>query len=248
MFEDKLVSIIMPAYNSERFIKESIDSVILQSYSFWELIVINDNSTDNTEEIVNEYCNLDSRIKLYRNDSINGAANARNVALHLSKGKYIAFLDSDDIWLERKLELQVNILDSGGFGASHSSYIRIDETGKKINEINCRGVVSYANQLKTNCIPNLTGIYNREVVGLVMQNNVGHEDYDMWLRILSQVSSKGIQEPLAKYRVCSNSLSSNKIKAALWHYRIIERQVGLSRKRKINAMLLYIYNAILKRI
>ncbi|TKF34097.1 glycosyltransferase family 2 protein [Vibrio kanaloae] len=247
--ENYLVSIIMPAYNSEAVIRESINSVICQTYSNWELVICDDGSTDNTGLILKEYNEKDPRVKVISNVSgVKGAASARNCALNVSTGRYISFLDSDDTWLSRKLELQLGAMNEGNYSVSHSSYIRVDENGKELNKVKCMELVTYKDQVKSNRIPNLTGVYDRDSIGLILQNNIGHEDYDMWLEILSKADSVGIQEPLANYRVSSTSLSSNKIKAAIWHFKILNKQDNISFIFKVYYYYCYIFNALLKRI
>ncbi|HDY8131511.1 TPA: glycosyltransferase family 2 protein [Vibrio vulnificus] len=244
-----LVSIIMPAYNAESFIEESIQSVIKQSYTNWELIVVDDNSSDSTRNIVEKLSRVHSNIVFSCNSmGVRGAANARNSGLKIAKGKYIAFLDSDDIWLPKKLSSQIELMEKRNYYASHSSYYRIAKSGVIIGTIKCKQKVEYNDQLRSNYIPNLTGIYNREMVGVVYQRNIGHEDYDMWLNVLKKTPSIGIVEPLAKYRVLSGSLSSNKVKAACWHYKIISSQKDLTILNKYYLFLCYLYKAIVKRV
>ncbi|PMH10305.1 hypothetical protein BCU75_10745 [Vibrio splendidus] len=239
----------MPAYNAEKYISESIDSVIAQTYTNWELVVVNDNSTDTTFSILENYSEQEPRMVVESNTSgMHGAANARNVALKLAKGEYIAFLDSDDAWEKDKLLLQVNTMKEKGYSASHSSYTRIDEVGDTLSSVSCMPLVKYKDQLKGNRIPNLTGIYKRSSIGLFLQNNIGHEDYDMWLDVLGKVDSVGIQKNLAKYRVSCGSLSSNKFRAAIWHYKILSRRADVKVPLRFYYFIFYIVNATLKRI
>jgi glycosyltransferase involved in cell wall biosynthesis len=246
---NNLVSIIMPAHNASKYISESIESVIKQTYRDWQLIIVNDRSTDDTESIITSFMKSDKRIYLINNTSSQGGAYyARNLALDIAKGRYIAFLDSDDLWREEKLAKQIHAMNAGGFFASHCSYIRIRDTGEHLNTVKVRELVTYNDQLKSNRIPNLTGIYDREKVDIVKQSNIGHEDYHMWLKILSVCPSIGLDEPLAYYRVLSESLSSNKIQAAAWHYKILRQQQGVSFIRRVFYFSTYIYNAIYKRV
>ncbi|MEZ8833789.1 glycosyltransferase family 2 protein [Vibrio cyclitrophicus] len=242
------VSIIMPAYNAGKFISESINSVLSQTYTDWQLIIIDDNSSDDTYEIVRNYLKKDSRICLLKNESDKkGAYQARNIGLESATGRYIAFLDSDDLWLPEKLKIQIDAMVRSASVASHSSYIRIDEVGAQLGKVNVNKLVTYKDQLKSNRIPNLTGIYDRSLVGVVMQRNIGHEDYDMWLRILKCSSSIGITEPLALYRVVSGSLSSNKLKAMSWHYKILLERKELNFIQRNYYFLCYIFFAVIKR-
>lgn len=242
------VSIIMPAYNSSRFIKDSILSVISQTYSDWELIIVNDHSTDDTENIVESFSSLDDRIKLLHNrDTSRGAYFARNLGLRNAKGRFICFLDSDDKWLPEKLERQLEIMISEGYSVCHAGYFRITESDKLINSVTVLEKVTYNEQLKSNRIPNLTGIYDSHKIPIIEQKNIGHEDYNMWLDILKESPSIGIQEPLAYYRVVDNSLSSNKLKAARWHYSILRSQKEIGLIRRGGYFGSYIYYALRKR-
>lgn len=246
--ECPLVSIIMPAYNAERFIEESITSVIAQTYNNWELIVIDDDSSDSTRTIVENIAKSSCNVFLIDNiKKPKGAASARNSGLEFAKGRYIAFLDSDDVWLPEKLSSQIALMKKSNYFASHSSYFRVDQYGQNINAVMCKEFVAYKDQLRSNYIPNLTGIYDREFVGLVYQNCIGHEDYDMWLNILNKVPSIGLSMPLAKYRVLDDSLSSNKLNAALWHYKILSNQKGVGFLYRMYLFHSYLFYAILKR-
>lgn len=239
----------MPAYNAEKFISESIDSVIAQTYTNWELVVVNDNSSDSTLQILERYSCKDSRIVVDSNTSgLHGAANTRNIALNLARGEYIAFLDSDDIWEKDKLQQQLTIMKEKGYNACHSSYTRINEVGVILSSVHCMPLVGYKDQLKGNRIPNLTGVYNRNSIGLFLQNNVGHEDYDMWLKILKNTDSIGVTSCLARYRVSNTSLSSNKLKAAIWHYNILCGNEDVAPFKRWYYFFYYIFNALLKRI
>ncbi|MEZ9642899.1 glycosyltransferase family 2 protein [Vibrio cyclitrophicus] len=244
-----LVSIIMPAHNAEKTINSSINSVINQTYNEWELIVINDHSEDLTLDIVNNFIKDEQRIVLLNNTSDNrGAYYSRNLGLSKAKGRYIAFLDSDDSWLPHKLNMQIEAMKLSGHSVSHTGYTRISELGEFISDVKVKNIVTYADQLKTNQIPNLTGIYDGKKLGIVKQKCIGHEDYEMWLNILEKSPSLGINIPLAKYRVSSNSLSSNKLKAAYWHYCIISNRKNIGLIRRFYLFLSYVSMAVLKRI
>ncbi|MEZ8428368.1 glycosyltransferase family 2 protein [Vibrio cyclitrophicus] len=246
---DDFVSIIMPAHNSSKHIEESINSVLEQSYDSWELIIINDRSTDNTLSIAEGYQSAHNNIIVYSNhDTVGGAYYARNIGLSFAKGRYICFLDSDDVWLPFKLEVQIDAMKKYNVFASHGCYNRISESGSFINQVNIQRHVSYKDQLKSNRIPNLTGIYDRSKIGLFEQNKIGHEDYEMWLRILRKTSSIGIEKAIASYRVSENSLSSNKLQSASWHYRILSSVDGLSYFQRWFYFFIYLFYAVLKRI
>ena len=167
-----LVSIIMPSYNTGRFISETIESVLAQSYSNWELIIVDDCSTDNTDEVIEDYIS-DDRIKYIKNDKNSGAAISRNRALREAKGKWIAFLDSDDLWEAQKLEKQITFMENYKYRFSYTNYIEIDEesifngkcvTGPK--RITTHGMYNYC---WMGC---LTVMYDAEAIGLVQIEDI----------------------------------------------------------------------------
>ena len=243
------VSIIMPAYNAEKTISKSIESVQAQTYKNWELIITDDKSTDSTKNIIQKYAKEDLRVKYFSNNSDkSGAWAARNNSLKNVKGRYIAFLDSDDTWLPCKLQDQLVAMRSSGCSASHSAYYRVNKAGNYLGMKKAKKIVSYNDMLRKNHIGNLTGIYDVTKIGVVFQENVGHEDYDMWLRILQKTDSVGVQESCANYLVQPNSLSSNKLKAATWHYNILKKQPNVNRFKVYLLFICYCFSAIKARI
>lgn len=139
-----LVSIIMPTYNCAKFIEESIESVLSQTYKNWELIIVDDCSNDNTEDIVKRYCETDDRIKYLKLDVNSGAAIARNKGIEQARGKYIAFLDSDDLWMDGKLEKQISFMEENNYNFTCTDYMQIDESGKPNGVIiKCKKKVDY---------------------------------------------------------------------------------------------------------
>lgn len=216
-----LVSIIMPAYNAGKTISQSIESVINQSYPDLELIITDDNSLDNTLEIARSYAQKDPRVKILKNKLDKGVSNARNNSIQQAKGEYISFLDSDDSWDWHKLEKQITAMNESGLLASHASYYRCNEQGEIIGKVACKDIVNFSNMLNYNHIGNLTGIYNANKLGKFYQKEIGHQDYEMWLRILKKTSSIGIKDYSAFYTVSETSISANKFKAAYWHYNIL---------------------------
>ncbi|OBU32396.1 glycosyltransferase family 2 protein [Photobacterium phosphoreum] len=239
-----LVSVIMPAFNAEKTVVKAIESVIGQTYLNIELVITDDNSTDDTVNIIKQYCNIDHRIVYLKNSNGKGSSNARNNSIKHSSGDFISFLDSDDIWHPKKLELQIEAMNKNNCLASHSSYYRVDESGNNISLVKPREKVTYKDMLTHNHIGNLTGIYNSKVLGKFYQKNIGHEDYEMWLRILSKTDSISVLEPLASYTVSTNSLSANKLKAAKWHYNILRNEIGLNTLKSSFYFSHYVYNAI----
>ena len=237
----------MPAYNAQNTIAQSIESILKQTHTQWELLVTDDNSTDATKEIILSYAAKDDRIKYYLNDGVSGAWSARNNSLKYISGDYVAFLDSDDTWEPPKLALQLRAMLENGVYASHTAYNRVDSKGTFLGLKKAKKLVTYKEMLKGNEIGNLTGIYNVRKLGVMIQKPIGHEDYDMWLRVLAQTDSVGISSPLANYRVHTNSLSANKVKAAIWHFQILKNQKCISLVNVWYYFICYFINAIKSR-
>lgn len=226
---DKLsveVSIIMPAFNVSEFICESIDSVISQTFKDWELIIVNDNSTDSTHQLVTPYLK-DERIKLINNSNNLGGAGSRNVAIKESKGRYIAFLDSDDLWADDKLRKQITFMQENKIGFSYTEYSNVDELGNLLNNIPIPTKVSFKHLLKHNYIGCLTAIYDTEPYGKVFMPLVKkRQDFALWLELLKKFDhAYGLQCNLGFYRIRSGSLSRSKFDAFKYYWRVL-RNVG----------------------
>ncbi|MFD2044483.1 glycosyltransferase family 2 protein [Ornithinibacillus salinisoli] len=223
-----LISVITPAYNAEKFIAKTIESVLDQTYTNWEMVIVDDRSTDNTVQIIQEYQKNDERIKLYILPENSGSAVARNTAMKNAQGQYIAFLDSDDLWYPEKLEKQLKFMQEKNIAFSFTKYRRMDEDGTLRNAISkAPKSVSYHELLRHCVIGCLTVMIDRDKVGrLDMINIRTRQDYAYWLEITKRgFSAYGLPEVLSKYRTVENSISRNKIKAAKrqWYvYRHVE--------------------------
>jgi teichuronic acid biosynthesis glycosyltransferase TuaG len=225
-----VVSIITPAYNASRFIQESVKSVQAQTYSYWELIIVDDCSTDDTIKKIRQEMKLDSRIRLIELEKNSGPAHARNIAINAAKGTYLAFLDCDDLWLPNKLERQLQFMKTNNAAFTYSDYRIMNENGDK-SEVVIRvpQKMEYKDLLKNTIIGTLTVMLDKKALGKVQMPLFRDcsEDYGLWLSILSKgICAYGINEELAVYRKCENSLSSNKLKSALktWNtYRKAEK-------------------------
>ena len=226
--EEDLVSIIMPSYNTEKYIKETINSVLNQTYKNWELIIVDDCSSDNTDEIVRSI--TDDRIKYLKNKVNSGAAITRNRALKEAKGKWIAFLDSDDLWKKEKLEKQMNFMKENNYYFSYTNYIEVDENdnpnGKKVTgpkKITKTGMFNY-------CWPGcLTVMYDADKIGLIQIEDIKkNNDYAMWLKICRKADCYLLDEDLAMYRKREGSISNHGyISLIKWHYKLyreVEKQ------------------------
>lgn len=222
---EKLVSIIMPAYNCEDYILKSIESVINQIYKNWELIIIDDCSEDGTSKVVKKLQENENRIKYRKLKTNSGAAAARNEGVKLAKGEFIAFLDSDDLWKFNKLTKQVKFMEENNINFSCTSYDKIDQNGKTDKKI-VHSVLrrTYKDLLKNNC-GNSTVMYNCEKLGKTYVPDIRkRNDYLMWLQILKKEKYLyGINEVLSSHRIRENSLSKNKLSLIKYHWEIYRR-------------------------
>ena len=217
-----LVSVITPSYNSEKFISKTIESVINQTYKNWEMIIVDDCSTDKSNKIIENYIKKDNRIKFLKLEKNMGPAVARNTAIREAKGRYIAFLDSDDIWLPEKLEKQLEFMNKNDLAFTYSSYYLINEEEKHLGVFNTIPEITYESMLRTCSVGCLTAIYDTHKLGkMYMPNILKRQDYGLWLKILKLIGkTKGILEPLAIYRIRKNSVSSNKLKVSIYQWRV----------------------------
>ena len=223
-----LVSIIMPAYNAEKTIVESIESILRQTYINWELLITDDCSKDNTISIVKSFQKKDSRIKLFVLKSNGGAGLARNNSIRNAKGRYIAFCDSDDQWKIDKIEKQLGFMDRLSLKFTYSSYDVVDEFGYFMSVIEAPKTISYKMLLNNNYVGCLTAIYDRKLLGNLYMNEIRkRQDWALWLHIMKMLkTTKGMSDSLAIYRVRSNSISTNKVEMLKYNYQIYNIVLG----------------------
>ena len=246
--QSAIVSIIMPAFNAAHTLLESLRSVSQQDYPYWELLVVDDGSSDNTVELVREQAFADPRIKLLRQPFNQGVAAARNAGIAAAKGRYIAFLDSDDLWLPQKLSQQLKAMQENQALVSMTAYYRFTQIPKWQSTSTPPNWLDYASLLKGNAIGNLTGMYDCQAIGKVYQQAIRHEDYLMWLEVVRKAGrAYGLQEVLAAYRVSATSLSGNKIKSLQWTWQIYRHHLKLPIVQSGYLIFHYIVKAILKR-
>lgn len=244
---EKFVSVIMPVYNGEKFISQSIESVISQTFSNWELIIIDDCSIDNTPSLLENLSRRENKIRVISLKERVGPSKARNIGIKEARGKYIAFLDSDDLWLPEKLQKQIDFMEKNDLAFTYSSYYLIDEDGNSLGEFIVKEIITYKDLLKTNSIGCLTAIYDTEKLGKMYMPDIKHEDYALWLSILRKIGfTKGIQEPLAIYRIRSNSVSSNKLKSVSYQWKIYRKVEKLSFFVSLYYFVHYIYFGLKK--
>jgi len=248
---NNLFSIITPSYNTARFIEETINSVLAQSYQNWEMLIVDDCSKDNSTEIILNYCKKDNRIKLIQLTKNVGAAEARNIALRKAEGQFIAFLDSDDVWASNKLEKQLEFMKQKNIAFCFSSYQTIDISGKNLNKtIHAPKIIDYRHFLGNTIIGCLTVVIDKSKTGYFEMPNIkSSHDMALWLLIMKRgFKAYGIDEILASYRLVPTSNTANKWKAAknVWRvYRQIEKINIIS---SFYYFICYSANAIKKRI
>lgn len=243
-----LISIVMPAYNAARTIRQSINSVQAQTFSDWELLVVDDCSIDETYSVVREYANLDKRINLIQQPKNAGPARARNTALHVAKGRYIAFLDSDDCWLSQKLDRQLRFMQERKAALSYTLYRRFTENIEDAGDlITVPASFNYKDLLKNTGIACLTVMIDREKCGFFEFQITRHEDYVLWLKLCRLgFGAEGLMEDLARYRVSSTSVSGNKLKSALWVWNVYRNVEKLNLLRATWCFSNYAWNAYTK--
>ncbi len=227
-----LVSIITPVYNAEKFIAETITSIQKQTYSNWELIIVDDSSEDDSISIAQKFASKDPRIQLIELPKNKGTAYCRNHATEVSNGTYIAFLDSDDLWHPEKLEKQLHFMMQYKCLVSYTSYLQINETGKSLNKrIVALPLLSYKKQLRNNYVGNLTGMYNAEELGKILSPNIRkRQDWAIWLEAIkrSKKPAMGLQEDMAYYRVRKGSISSNKFNLIKYNFGFYKNYLSYS--------------------
>lgn len=244
-----LISIVMPAYKCERYISKAIESVISQTYTNWELIVVNDDSPDNSAAIAQEYAEKDGRIRIVHQIPNAGCAQSRNLGIDEAKGEYIAFLDSDDVWVATKLEKQINLLKEKEAQIAYSSYDFIDENDISIKTpFIVEAATDYKKMLGRNEIGCSTVLLEASLLqDYRFQKEYYHEDYVLWMELLSlPVKAVGVTEVLTHYRVISTSRSYDKKNAAKHRWKIYRGALKLSFFESAGVFIKYAVNALKK--
>lgn len=224
MFIKDLVSIITPNYNCGRFIAQTIESVLMQTYKNWEMIIVDDCSTDDSIQIAMFYAQKDKRIKILCNETNSGAAISRNRAIEIANGEFIAFLDSDDLWMPNKLEKQLSFMRKNNCDFSFTEYEHIDESNNSLHQIaNVTKHLSYK-KMMLHCWPGcLTVMYSQSVTDKVYAEDIKkNNDHALFLRVLKKChNAMGIKEILAQYRIRKGSISSKKSEIIKYYIRVI---------------------------
>lgn len=243
-----LVSIVTPVFNASKSLKKTVTSVREQTFSDWELLLVDDYSQDNSSEIARDFAKQDSRIKVFQQTENKGAAAARNLAIENASGRYIAFLDSDDSWLPEKLERQLDYMERNKVGFVCSGYSVVNVEGKKVAEFMPPKTANYYDLLRTCSVGCLTAMYDTHVFGKVFMPLIKRrQDYGLWLELLRNGGEcHGLQEALAHYSVGGGSLSQNKFKAAKYQWTVYRDVEKLSLLPACYYFVTYCVNGLLK--
>jgi len=236
------VSIIMPLFNAWPYVKEAVESLQVQSVDHWELWVVDDASSDNSVKYIEEAMKEDKRIHLLCNEKNSGAAFSRNRGIAASKGEYIAFLDSDDVWRFDKLEKQLSLLEESKADMVCSSYSIIDEDGEsRCSDFLVPSIVNFSTMKRRNLIGCSTVLIRRSSLGEHrFRSEYYHEDYALWLELLKEGHSvAAIQDVLVNYRMRKGSRSFGKFRSAVEHWRILNDLLHLSLWDQIYCMCCY---------
>lgn len=245
----KMFSIIIPAYNAEKYIVETLESVSKQKFDDYEVIIIDDASKDRTVELINDYICDKKNFRLYKNSENMGVANSRNKGFKLAKGRYIALLDADDIWLPEKLGKQYDVLMETEADIVYTSYELIDERSESLNKVYAtKESATYKSMLKENYIGCSTVVFRRQITNeILMDSGYSHEDFAFWLECLRNgCVAIGLTEPLMQYRILRGSRSFNKFKALRGRARILYKREHLSSLKVLYFILLYSLNGVRK--
>lgn len=223
---NELVSVITPTYNSEKFISETIDSILGQSYTNLELILIDDASLDSTREVLNTYKKRDPRIVMIFLEKNSGSGIARNRGIEFARGKYLAFVDSDDYWHKDKLRIQVDFMRKHGYSFTYTKYSFVDESGLLVKEYNIApNQCNYLRLLIQDCIGCSTVMIDSEKLGKeYMPDLRNRQDWALWLKYVRKSGKAyGLKDPFTNYRLRKGSISSNKLKLFKFHWHIYYR-------------------------
>ena len=240
----------MPTITSFSLSNKTIEGVINQCYKNWELLITDDCSTDSTCEVILSFIKLDSRIKLFQLKNNSGAGAARNNSIYKAKGRYIAFCDSDDIWLPNKLDIQLNFMRNNGLKFTFSSYLLRDENGKYLGTINAPEKITYNDILKNNYIGCLTVIYDSKNIGKVFFPEIRkRQDWALWIKIIENLRLvKGLNTPLAIYTKRTNSISNNKFELLKYNWIVYYKELNFNMARSILYMIRFLYFYLRKKV
>ena len=241
-----LVSIIMPSYNSELTIEDSVNSILSQKYKNWELIIVDDRSTDNTWKVIKSYADKFDNIYIYQNDENLGAGASRNFAIEKAKGRFIAFLDSDDLWLEDKLSEQISFMIENDYSLTYTHYTRFNSTGE-LNVVTAPEYTTYKKLIYSNVIGCLTAVYDTKSLGKRYMPLIRkRQDMGLWLEILKDTpKAYCLPKPLAKYRM-DTGMTANKLTVLSYQWRFYRDVVDLSLPKSLFTFAVYAVKGTMK--
>lgn len=240
--EEPLVSIVTPTFNCSRFVSHTLESICAQTFVQWEHLIIDDASTDDTTDVVQAFAMRDRRIKLLRQEKNQGPAAARNRGIEMARGRYIAFVDSDDLWFPQKLMKQIEFMRQTGVALSYTSYEKIDERGQcVIGYVKSPDFISESDLLWSNQIACSTALYDTAQTGRVFMPMLKkRQDWGLWLRIAKMgFIGRNVGETLVRYRVRANSVSSNKFSAMLYNWRFFRDVAGIPFFKRLYRIVAY---------
>lgn len=245
--EEKLVSIIMPAYNAARFIEDAINSVQNQTYKNWELLICDDCSTDKTKKIISSFMKNDRRIKLFELEKNSGAAIARNTSIKNASGQFISFLDSDDIWKTKKLEKQIEFMKLNNYLFTCTYYDKINNKGTKLNQVVKYAKVANFNTLLYYSPGNSTVIYNSNELGKFYIPSIRkRNDYLMWFQVIQKSKYLNcLQQNLSSHRIVENSLSHKKMSLVKYHWKIYNKELRMSPLKSLYYCCFWMFKGVL---
>lgn len=250
--KEDCISIIIPVYNAEQYIEDTIQTIQKQTYSKWEAIFIDDASTDKSNQIIREYVMQDSRMHLITLQENKGPAIARNKGLEIAKGRYICFLDADDLWAENKLEVQITYMQKYRYAFTYTAFEFADKEGKRSGKmVRVQEVLTYKEALKDIRILTIAVMLDRKQIPKadITMPNLFNEDVATWWKILKTGKiAYGINEPLVFYRRTGKTRAANKVKSAVGRWKLYRKQEGLSLRKTIYYFTYYCINGIKKRI
>ncbi len=249
LYNNRTVSVITPVYNAARFIAGTVESAATQTYKDIEIVLVDDCSKDNSAEIITELQKKYPNIVYHKQEKNQGAAVARNTALHLAKGRYVAFLDSDDLWLPEKIERQLALMAAKNCPFCYGAIDFMNEEGQIIkSKRNIQETCDYKYLLHNTIIATSTVVIDRNLLGdFQMPLRRGGQDYATWLMLLRNgVVAKGINEVLSHYRISSNSLSSNKWKSIKQVWEIQTQNEKINRVNAAFNVCCFVWNALKK--
>jgi len=244
-----IVSIITPCYNAEKFLTQTIESVISQSFYNWEMLIIDDCSTDTSRQIIESFATKDSRIKYFKTDSPSGSPSLpRNIGIEKACGKYIAFLDADDLWLPDKLEKQIGFIESKDYSFIYSDYEKVNPLGARNNRIiRMPESSSFWDVIETCTIPCLTVLLTKDIIGNTRFKPIPKEDFAFWLDILKKgVNAYNLGEVLALYREQQQSRSSNKLDMIRNQWTVLRKIEGVKPFVATYFMFKYLFHGFIK--